>query len=141
MNHVTNQVTLIGNLGNDPAFFGNGDYTAARFDLATNEVFGSGDDRNQRTDWHRVICWGGLTNSAKHLSKGDKIALAGKLRSNDFEAQDGTKRRTIEVHASSIEFINVKSRRNAPRAPEDGSNSATQNGTGHDGSQEDDIPF
>ena len=109
MTHVTNHVTLIGNLGNDPTFFGNGDNTGARFDLATNEVFGSGEDRSQRTDWHRVICWGGLATSAKHLSKGDKVTLAGKLRSNDFEDDDGTKRRVIEVHASSIEFLNVKS--------------------------------
>ena len=135
-----NQVTLIGNLGNDLTFFGNGDNTGVRFDLATNEVFGSGEDRSQRTDWHRVICWGGLINSAQHLSKGDKIALAGKLRSNDYEAQDGTKRRVIEVHASSIEFLNVKSRRNALRAPEAGSSSATPSGTSHADS-EDDIPF
>jgi single-strand DNA-binding protein len=112
MTHVTNQVTLIGNLGSDPKFFGNGENPGARFDLATNETFGSGDERNQRTDWHRVICWGGLASSAKHLSKGDKVALAGKLRSNDFEDDDGTKRRVIEVHASSIEFIHVKSFRN-----------------------------
>ena len=107
-----NQVTLIGNLGNDPDFFGSEDNPAARFDLATNEVFGSGDERRQRTDWHRIICWGGLTSSATHLAKGDKVALAGRLRSNDFEDDDGTKRRVIEVHASSIEFLNVKSFRN-----------------------------
>jgi single-stranded DNA-binding protein len=64
MTHVTNQVTLIGNLGSDPKFFGNGENPGARFDLATNETFGSADERNQRTDWHQVICWGGLTSSA-----------------------------------------------------------------------------
>lgn len=109
MTHVTNQVTLIGNLGNDPESFGTNDHPGARFDLATNEVFGSGDDRRERTDWHRIICWGGLASSATHLAKGDKVALSGKLRSNDFEGDDGTKRRVIEVHASSIDFIHVKS--------------------------------
>lgn len=112
MTHVTNHVTLIGHLGNDPEFFGTNENPGARFDLATNETFGSGDDRRQRTDWHRVICWAGLASSAKHLSKGDKVALAGKLRSNDLENDDGTKRRVIEVHASSIDFIHVKSLRN-----------------------------
>ena len=110
--NVTNQVTLIGNLGHDPEFFGNDDNPGARFDLATNEVFGNGDDRRQRTDWHRIICWGGLASSAKHLASGDKIALAGKLRSNSFDGEDGTKRRVIEIHAYSIEFIQVKSFRN-----------------------------
>ena len=109
MTHVTNHVTLIGHLGGDPTFFGSGDNRGARFDLATNETFGSPDARRQRTDWHRIICWGGLASSATHLAKGDKVALAGKLRSNDFEGDDGTQRRVIEVHASSIEFLNVKS--------------------------------
>lgn len=141
MNQVTNQVMLIGNLGHDPTIFGNGDHPGIRFDLATNEVFGTDDNRSQRTDWHRVVCWGGLVNSAKHLSKGDKIALAGKLRSNDFVTKNATKRRVIEVHASSIEFINVKSLQNALRAPEvGGSNTATSNVDTHADS-EDDIPF
>jgi len=131
MTHVTNQVILIGNLGDDPTFFGSEDSLGARFDLATNESFGSGDDRRRRTDWHRIVCWGGLTNSAKHLSKGDKIALAGRLRSNDFEAEDGTKRRSIEVHAASIEFINVRSLRDARREPD------SANAAGSD----DNIPF
>ena len=140
MTHVTNQVTLIGNLGDDPKFFGNGDSRGARFALATNESFGSGEDRRQRTDWHRVVCWGGLTSSAKHLSKGDKIALAGRLRSNDFETQDGTRRRSIEVHAASIEFINVRSLHDARRdsnSTSDGTSTNSANAAGF----EYDIPF
>jgi single-strand DNA-binding protein len=140
MTHVTNHVTLIGNLGDDPKFFGNGDSRGARFDLATNESFGSGDDRRQRTDWHRIVCWGGLTSSAMHLSKGDKIALAGRLRSNDFETKDGNKRRSIEVHAASIEFINVRSLRNARHDSDRASEGASTNRENPAGS-EDDIPF
>ena len=41
MTHDTNQVPLIGNLGSDPKFLGNGEHPGARFDLATNETFGS----------------------------------------------------------------------------------------------------
>lgn len=141
MTHVTNQVTLIGNLGNDPEFFGTDENPGARFDLATNEVFASGDGRRQRTDWHRVICWGGLTSSAKHLSKGDKVALAGKLRSNDFESEDGTKRRVIEVHATSIEFINVRSFRDARRDPDNTSDRASTRSASAAAGSEDDIPF
>ena len=84
MTHVTNHVTLIGNLGDDPKFFGNGDSRGARFDLATNESFGSGDDRRQRTDWHRIVCWGGLTSSAMHLSKGAVCRLRSRQDSRDW---------------------------------------------------------
>ena len=58
-NRVTNQVTLIGRLGDDPTFFGENDRGAARFDLATNEVYGRGEARQERTDWHKIVCWNG----------------------------------------------------------------------------------
>lgn len=111
MHHkVTNQVTLIGNLGGDPEFFGDADRPGARFDLATNDSYGSGENRKERTDWHTIVCWGGLVKSCEHLGKGDKVALAGTLRSRIWE-DDGKKRRVTEVHASDLEFLKLQGRK------------------------------
>jgi single-strand DNA-binding protein len=110
--NVTNQVTLIGRLGDDPTFFGE-EGQGARFDMATNESFMSGGERKQRVDWHTVVCWNGLVKSCQRLAKGDRVAVAGALRSRKWEDDDGKNRRVVEVHASSVEFLDVKALREA----------------------------
>ena len=84
MNQVKNQVTLIGYLGDDPKSFGKDDRRGASFDLATNEKFGP-DEHQERTDWHRIVCWNGLANSCSPLAKGDQVAIFGKLRTNTWK--------------------------------------------------------
>ncbi|MCP3957429.1 MAG: single-stranded DNA-binding protein [bacterium] len=108
MNQVQNQVTLIGYLGSDPEAIGNGENAGAKLNLATNEAFGRGEERKERTDWHDVVCWNGLVKSCEHLAKGDRIAVLGKLRSNSWQDQEGNARRSVEVHASDICFLRVK---------------------------------
>ena len=78
--------------------------------LATNEVYKDRDgQRQQRVDWHRIVAWNGLAeNCLRNLSKGDHISLIGSLRINEWTDQRSErKRRTVEVHASSIDFIEV----------------------------------
>ena len=106
---VTNQVTLIGRLGDDPGFFGE-DGQGARFDLATHESFMKDGESQERTDWHTIICWNGLARSSKQLAKGDLVAVAGAVRSRLWD-DDGKSRRIVEVHASSLEFLDVKALR------------------------------
>jgi single stranded DNA-binding protein len=106
---VTNQVTLIGNLGADPEFFGNEERPGARFDLATNDTYGNGENRKTRTDWHTVVCWGGLVRSCEALGKGDQVAVSGTLRSRMREIED-IKVRVTEIHATGIEFLRLKNR-------------------------------
>ncbi len=108
MNQVQNQVTLIGYLGKDPETIGKGENTGATFDLATREVFRSGEGRKDRTDWHRIVCWQGVARTCQHLAKGDRVAIFGKLRTNTWKDADGNARRAVEVHASDVHFIQVK---------------------------------
>jgi single-strand DNA-binding protein len=110
---ASNQVVLIGRLGDDPEFFGE-DGQGARFDLAINSSFMKDGERQERVDWPTVVCWNGLAKtSCQHLAKGDRVAIAGSLRSRMWEDDDGKSRRGVEVHASSVEFLNVKSPREA----------------------------
>lgn len=44
-------------------------------------------------------------NVAKYCSKGSKIGVSGKLIQNEYETQDGTKRRITKVQANHIEFL------------------------------------
>ena len=54
-----------------------------------------------RTDWHRVVAFGRLAESAKALTKGAYVEVEGQLQSRE-DVSGGTKRRISEVRARSI---------------------------------------
>jgi len=54
-----------------------------------------------RTDWHRVIAFGRLAESAKVLTKGTYVEVEGQLQSREYVSGQ-TKRRISEVRARSI---------------------------------------
>ena len=112
---ASNQVVLIGRLGDDPEFFGE-DGQGARFDLAINSSFMKDGERQERVDWPTVVCWNGLARSCRKLAKGDRVAVAGALRTRRWVDEDATNRRvfkTTEIHALDVEFLDVKSLREA----------------------------
>ena len=54
-----------------------------------------------RTDWHRVIAFGRLAESAKVLTKGTYVEVEGQLQSREYVSGE-SKRRISEVRARSI---------------------------------------
>ena len=54
-----------------------------------------------RTDWHRVIAFGRLAESARVLTKGTYVEVEGQLQSREYVSGE-TKRRISEVRARSI---------------------------------------
>ena len=100
-----NKVILIGNIGRDPELR----YTAsgqpvANFSLATSESWTNRDgEREQRTEWHRIVAWGRLAEiCGEHLSKGKQVYIEGRLQTREWEDRDGNKRRTTEVTAQQL---------------------------------------
>ncbi len=98
-----NKVTLIGNLGRDPELR----YTAngrpvANFTLATNESWTNREgEREERTEWHRIVAWGKLAEiCAEHLSKGKQVYIEGRIQTRDWEDREGNKRQTTEINAN-----------------------------------------
>jgi len=95
-----NKVQLIGNLTRDPELR----YTptgaaVCTIGLATNRswVMESG-EKKEETEFHRVIAWNKLAELCSQLlSKGRKIYVEGRLRTNQWQGQDGTQRYTTEV--------------------------------------------
>ena len=74
-----NRLELIGRLGNEPEVrFSAEGRAITKFSLATDRPAQSG--RKPETDWHRVVCWGGLAEFAgKYLARGRLVFLAGRL--------------------------------------------------------------
>lgn len=103
-----NKVMLIGNLGSDPElrFTPNG-VQVANFSLATTESWtDKSGERQERTEWHRIVLWRRLAEIAgQYLKKGSKIYIEGKLQTRSWEDQNGQKRYTTEVVANSMEML------------------------------------
>ena len=97
-----NNVILIGNLGADPELrYTQSGIAVANFDIAVNRQSKDKDD----VDWFRIVCWQKLAEVvANHCTKGQTVLVEGRLQSRTYEAQDGSKRKAVEVVASSVKF-------------------------------------
>lgn len=95
-----NKVILVGNLGKDPELrYLEGNIAKVRFSLATTEIY---KDKNgarvEHTEWHNIILWRTLAESAeKLLKKGSQIYLEGKLHTNNWTDKDGVKKSSLEI--------------------------------------------
>ncbi|MFT7432669.1 MAG: single-strand DNA-binding protein [Alphaproteobacteria bacterium] len=95
-----NKVQIIGNLGRDPEIRYTGDNRAiANLTVASTETWkDKSGERQEKTEWHRVVMFGPLAEVAeKYLKKGDSAYFEGKLQTNKWEDKDGNERYTTEV--------------------------------------------
>lgn len=108
---IFNQVTLVGNIGQDPEYFDFGEgRSRARFSLATNERFTAKDGtRQERTYWHRIVVWGKKSEYVKnYFEKGKRVMLTGKLIYNEYENDLGEKRSIAMIQASDLKLMDKK---------------------------------
>ena len=110
-----NKVLLIGNLGADPELrFTASGTQVANFSLATSETWqeksGERQERQERTEWHRIVLWRRLAEIAgQSLKKGSKVYIEGKLQTRNWDDQKGQKHYTTEVVANSMELLDSNS--------------------------------
>lgn len=114
-----NRVNVTGNLTRDPELKTTQSGTAvlnigiAVNDRRKNQLTGEWEDV---PNFFTVVAFGNRAEAlAKHLRKGSKIAVDGKLRYRSWEAQDGSKRSTVEIVADDIEFMDPRPQ-NAPQS-------------------------
>lgn len=89
-----NKVMLIGNLGRDPETRHTPSGTpVANFTLATNESYNDrSGNRQDRTEWHRIVAWGKLAEICKeYLCKGRYVYVEGRMQTRSWEDQAGKK--------------------------------------------------
>ena len=136
-----NKVILIGNLGRDPEVRYTQKGTAvANFTLATNEVWtDKGGERQERTEWHRIVVWGKQAEIVKeHLSKGKQVYVEGSLQTRQWDDREGHKRSTTEIKASRVVMLG----RPEPGESRGGAPAPAREVVAEEGPPpEDDIPF
>jgi len=103
-----NKVILVGNLGRDAEVRHTpGGQAVATLNLATTETWNDKDgQRQEKTEWHRVVLWGKQAESLQeYLTKGKQIYIEGRLQTRQWDDKDGNKRYTTEIKADRITLL------------------------------------
>jgi single-strand DNA-binding protein len=142
MTGTLNKVILIGHLGDDVKMhYFDGGNCIGRFPLATNEVYinKSTNEKITSTEWHNLV----VRNKAaeiceKYLSKGDKIYVEGRIKSRQWQAEDGQTKYTTEIQVTEFTFLTTKkdtelNKQQVPSMSESNKNTNfdTQSGSGN----------
>ena len=103
---------LIGHLGDEVKLhYFEGGNCIGRFPIATNESYTNRQtgEKVTNTEWHNIV----VRNKAaeiceKYLSKGDLIYIEGRLKTRQWQGEDGATRYTTEIQATDFTFLSNK---------------------------------
>lgn len=104
---------LIGNVGKEPDVrYYDTDQAVAQFPLATTErgyTLQNGTKVPDHTDWHNLVVWRGLAKVVeKHVHKGDKLYVEGRIRYRSYDDPKGQRRYVTEILVENMELLNPK---------------------------------
>ncbi len=111
MNNLRNKVQLIGNLGNTPEIINlESGKKLAKFAIATNESYKNAKGETvKETQWHNLVAWGKTAEIVeKYLTKGNEVAIEGKLTSRSYEDKEGNKKFITEVVVNELLMLGGK---------------------------------
>ena len=103
-----NKVILVGNLGRDAELrYTPGGAAVATLNMATTEVWNDkGGQRQEKTEWHRVVLWGKTAESLnEYLTKGKQVYVEGRLQTRQWDDKDGNKRYTTEIRGDRVVLL------------------------------------
>jgi single-strand DNA-binding protein len=162
-----NKVILIGNLGRDPEVrYAPSGSAICNVAIATSRNWKdkTTGERQEETEWHRVVFYDRLAEIAgEYLKKGKSVYVEGRLKTRKWTDKDGAEKYTTEIIAQEMTMLGGREggggggggaddaqgegraeapRRSAPppRAAAPASRPAQKSSTGFD-DMDDDIPF
>ena len=118
----TNSLIMTGNLTRNPEIrYTPKGVAIADFGLASNRRYGKGDDAREEVAFVDVTVFGTTAEAvAKHLQKGRKVLIEGRLRFHTWETELGQKRSKVDVVAERVNFL--------PQASKNGTGEASDVG-------------
>ena len=96
-----NKVVLVGRLTRDPElrYAAGSDIAVCKFTVAVNRM------KKDEADFINCVAFNKTAETiANYLVKGRQIAIAGRIQTDSYTAQDGTKRYTTNVVVETFEF-------------------------------------
>ena len=103
-----NKVMIIGNLGRDPELrTTEGGQSVATLNVATTDTWvDKSGNKQERTEWHRVVVWGRQgENAAKYLKKGRSVYVEGRLQTREYTDKEGVKKYATDIVADTVQFL------------------------------------
>jgi single-strand DNA-binding protein len=142
-----NKVILVGNLGADPETrYTPSGSAVTKVRIATSESWKDRQtgERQERTEWHRVVFFGRLAEIAgEYLKKGSQVYVEGSLRTDKWQDQSGQDRYTTEIVANEMQMLGGRQGAGAPAMSGGGPSqqAPTSKPAGPEPVLDDDIPF
>ena len=103
-----NKVIILGRLGSDPELRSTTNGTqVCTLSIATSETWMKEGQREEKTEWHRVVFFGRQAETIqRYLKKGSMLYLEGRLQTRSWDdAQTGQKRYTTEIIGNQFTFV------------------------------------
>ena len=146
---TVNKVILIGHLGDEVKMhYFDGGNAIGRFPIATNETYTNKQtgEKVTTTEWHNIVVRNKLAEICeKYLSKGDKVYVEGRIKSRQWEGEDGVKRYSTEIHVVDMTFLTTKNDLNSPQSQEPSkavqSSKKEESSASNVEEEDDDLPF
>ncbi|MBK6471526.1 MAG: single-stranded DNA-binding protein [Betaproteobacteria bacterium] len=104
-----NKVILIGNLGKDPEIrYAPSGSAICNVTIATSRVTKdkSSGERQEQTEWHRVVMFDRLAEIAgEYLKKGKSVYIEGRLQTRKWTDKEGVERYSTEIVANEMTML------------------------------------
>jgi single-strand DNA-binding protein len=104
-----NKVILIGNLGKDPEVrYAPSGSAICNVTIATSRVTKdkSSGERQEQTEWHRVVMFDRLAEiAAEYLKKGKSVYIEGRLQTRKWTDKEGVERYSTEIIANEMTML------------------------------------
>lgn len=99
-----NKVEILGRIGS-VRIQNVGDTRVANFSVVTEYTFNDRDGSPVvETTWHNCVLWEHWSGQLDGLEKGIPVHIIGRLRDRSYVAQDGTRKRVVEIIAQELQI-------------------------------------
>ena len=107
---MRNSVQLIGRLGKDPEVKTFSNRKKATFSIATTDSYkNQKGEKVEDTQWHNIVIWGKLAEVVeKYVTKGQEVAVEGRLIHKNYETDKGEKRHFTEINVNDLLMLGGK---------------------------------
>jgi single-strand DNA-binding protein len=104
------KVFLIGRVGQDPEIrYTPAGQVVANFSLATSESFTKNGEKQEQTQWHKLVAFQKLAEVIRdYVKKGDLLHIEGKIQYRSWDKQDGTKGYSTEIIVNQMQMLGGK---------------------------------
>ena len=104
---MINKAILIGYTTAKPEVrYSKGGAAIANFTLATTEKYTKDDQKQEHTEWHRIVAFGRLGEiCGEYIDKGTRLYIEGKIQTREWRDKEGNKRYSTEIVAQEMKML------------------------------------